>query len=409
MPRARLKLGEHSNIVAKGYVEDGVKASGAKRYRTVREGETPDYYRATCRYRARNGYTRQAEAWGPSRNKATALLRAKLADLTAGSIPKANVTVEKAAAHWLQSARALVEDGKLAQQTWDQYEDTAKRLVVPSLGGVLMGELTTGRVTDALDELAKEAPSRARMARVVLKHVCAHAKRHDWIAADPMDGTKTYRLKGRAVQVLTNDEVKQVRQAVSAWQGGNRYGPPRGEGTLDVLDMMLGLGLRTGEALALRWDDVDMGGDGIPATVTITGTIVQSAKGGAFRQGWTKTQAGFRQIVIPSAIKAMLMRRAGTATDAELVFPARGGGVISPNNFRRGLREALKAADLDGFYPYLMRKKNATTVADAVSLEAASANLGHSDTAVTRKHYAARAVLAPDVSVTTEALLADVS
>ena len=46
MARERLKPGSHSNITVAKYVEDGVKANGAKRYRKAVEGEEPTKFRA---------------------------------------------------------------------------------------------------------------------------------------------------------------------------------------------------------------------------------------------------------------------------------------------------------------------------------------------------------------------------
>ena len=402
MARERLKPGSHSNITVAKYVEDGVKANGAKRYRIATEGEEPTKFRAYCRYRDKTGHIRMAQTWRDTSGAAESALRNKLIDLTSGALDRANVTVKTASQKWLERFQIQVDQGKVRQQTFDLYEDAADRMIIPALGGLLMTELTTGRITEALDNLHADAPSNARRARVVLKHITKFAMQQDWIDKDPMTGTDTYRPVSKSVDVITVDDLKRVRQAVKAWQSGNRYGPPRGAATLDVLDFMLGTGCRPGEALAVRWQDLELGN--IP-TVTICGTIVSPVKGSAYRQDWTKTASGFRQIILPRSLRAMLMRRAGEATSDTYVFPARGGGCMSPNNFRRGLRDALRQADLEGFYLYLLRKKAATHIADTVSLEAAAANLGHTDTAVTRKHYAARPVLAPDVSDTMEDLL----
>ena len=420
MPRPRIGRGEATNIRVIPLVVDGKKTSGAKRWRKARPDETPGDYRATCRYRGSNGYTKQAESHGSTEGQARARLRAKIAKLTKGVPVGGQVSVEYAATQWISRFADKVKAGDVTQQTWDMYSDAVQRLVIPNLGGLTMGELTTGAITQALDEMSAQAPSNARVARVVMKHVVRYAMQQDWLERDVMVGTDTYRTATPAIKVLSADELRQVRRAVKAWQGGNRYGPPRGPATLDALDLMLGTGARIGEALALRWEDVDMGtperklstGETVPAvppTITIAGTMVQPNNGKLHRQDRPKTKQGYRQLVIGPSVQAMLLRRAGELYegDGTMVFPARGGGLMSPNNFRRGLREALKQADIVGFHSHLLRKLNATTVADAVSLEAAAANLGHSNTKVTRAHYAARPVLAPDVSDAAEALLAD--
>lgn len=411
MPRQKLELGTAGRITVNGYVADGVKSSGATKYRRAIDGETPIIWRATCRYRGSNGRTRQTEVWDQTKGRATTRLRNKIAELTSNVLPQTKVTFEVAASQWQQHLNTKVTDGKLRQQTLDQYQDMLQRLLVPALGGFEMTELTTGLITDTLNGFAADGISRAKSSRVVLKQICDFAKQHDWIERDIMQGVPSYSSPAKPIRVLTVEEVRQVRAAVRAWCGGNQYGPPRGEGTLDVLDFMLATGVRTGEALAVRWEDVDLGTpEGVdedgnitvatPPTLTVSGTARDSK-----RQDRTKTDAGYREIVLPNNIVDMLLHRASVATSAVYVFPARGGGLRSPANFRRCLRSALEAAGIEDFIPYLLRKLNATTIGDAVSLEAASRNLGHSDTKVTAKYYASRPSLAPDVSTVTGSLL----
>ena len=163
---------------------------------------------------------------------------------------------------------------------------------------------------------------------------------------------------------------------------------------------MLGTGCRTGEALAVRWEDVSFA----PAQIAITGTVVY-VKGKTTRQSFTKTASGLRIVSLPAYVAGRLQELAGSSDpDCPYVFAARGGGLISPNNWRRTLREALRGTPYAGFTPYKLRKTAATLIAREMSLEAASATLGHSDTAVTKRHYAERQLEAPDTSSVLQAV-----
>jgi len=98
-------------------------------------------------------------------------------------------------------------------------------------------------------------------------------------------------------------------------------------------------GLRIGELCALRWRDVDLAG------------------------GWlhtgSKTDAGWRQVKVRGALRDELLALRSRHPDAEqsaYVFATRGGGRVSPNNFRsRVLRAAVKRAnesrEADGLPP----------------------------------------------------------
>lgn len=403
MARSKLPEGHTSNVLVAGYVEDGLKASGAKRYRRAAAGEDPTIYRATLRFRAANGTTRTAEAWNVYKSKAEARVRANTAKYLeeAGRALDPTMTVQELGKAWLSVFKVR---GGVREQTLNQYERALESHVIPALGGWELRELTTGKITAALDKMAQRAPSNARFSRVVLKHMVDYAIQHDALDQSPVDKVPTYGSTTKAPKALSVDSLVKVRQAVKAWQEDVRPGPPRGQYTLNVLDFMLGVGCRTGEALAVRWEDVDLGED---PTVTITGTIVSPrGKGKIRRQPLPKTESGFRVVHLPPHVANMLQGLAGeeSAASSEFVFSSRNGGVISPYNFRRGLRAALKEADLEGFHPYLLRKTAATAIAQADGMDAAAATLGHSSPAVTKKHYAERNVRAPDVTATLQGL-----
>lgn len=97
----------------------------------------------------------------------------------------------------------------------------------------------------------------------------------------------------------------------------------------------------------------------------------------------------------------MLLRRSVEAipTETNAVFPSGAGTWKWPNNYRRTLRDALKTVEgQGGISPHVFRKSVATLIDAEATLEVAAAVLGHSGTAVTSKHYVAKAAAAPDVS-----------
>jgi integrase len=201
------------------------------------------------------------------------------------------------------------------------------------------------------------------------------------------------------VQALTVDEVTDLRKALAAWQDEDGVGgPPRGTDVLDVVDVMLGTGMRIGEVLALRWEDVDLGEQ---PTVTVAGTLVYLKGTGLRRQSHTKTASGFRILTLPAFAVEVLLRRSVDAipTETNAVFPSGKGTWKWPNNYRRTLRGALKSIEAEGrISPHVFRKSVATLVDAEATLEAAAAVLGHSGTGVTSAHYVARAAEAPDMS-----------
>ena len=133
----------------------------------------------------------------------------------------------------------------------------------------------------------------------------------------------------------------------------------------DVVLLLLGTGMRIGEALALEWTDLDLHAD-IPY-VRVDATLVEprrdAASGQVFvaglhRQPMTKTGAA-RTIALPCAAVEMLnWRRAGIMRqhDRHPVFAHAGGGWLWPNNVRTKLRGVVAGTPLAGVSPHTLRR-----------------------------------------------------
>lgn len=403
MSRPRLPLSSHSPVTAAPYISVTRDGKGRKQWQRIPKGEPVPRvgvrWRATCRYRALDGKTRQASAWASTKTKATKLLLERLAGRLQANLERSSLSFERAARGWLEEFKQV---GKVRPQTLARYEDYLVKYLLPAMGDLLLSEVTTGSITGNLNQIAAHAPSAARHCRIILKHVFSYAVQNDLVSHNPVEGTPTYRSQALPPEALTIDDLRQIRLAVKAWVEAPTVTLQRSRVALDLFDFMLGTGCRTGEALAVRWEDVSF----TPAQVAITGTVV-TVKGKTVRQAFTKTTAGLRIVSLPAHVAARLQELAGVSDpECPFVFPARGGGVISPNNWRRTLRDALKDTPYAGFTPYKLRKTAATLIAREMSLEAASATLGHSDTAVTKRHYAQRQLEAPDTSSVLQSVFA---
>jgi integrase len=112
----------------------------------------------------------------------------------------------------------------------------------------------------------------------------------------------------------------------------------------------LGLGLRKGEILGLRWEDVDFAA----ATMKITGSLQRQR--GKLERSATKTDASVRTIALPPTLLAMLHthreqqeeRRAvaDRRTDSGLVFTSSVGTAIEPSDLSRAFKQVLKRTGL---------------------------------------------------------------
>jgi integrase len=152
-------------------------------------------------------------------------------------------------------------------------------------------------------------------------------------------------------------------------------------------------GLRRGEALALRWSDVDL-----DAGVLRVRETVQRIEG-KLSTGEVKTDRSRRTIPLSPAIVALLrrhrvtqleerMRAANQWAETGLVFTTELGSVVEPRNLLRVVEAAAKRIGLDGVGAHTLRHSAATAWLEAgVHIKQVSDLLGHSSVAITGDVY----------------------
>jgi integrase len=302
---------------------------------------------------------------------------------------------------WLEEITA---EERLMPQTIHRYRSNLRSMILPALGRVKVGDVGVGRLDRLLRGIAVDRPYAARAAKAVLGQMFNLAVRHGAIPANPVRDTGRLRRPRRQVVVLDEAGLHQVRACIRAWQNPDdvRYGPRPTSDLADTVDLMLATGVRIGEALAVRWRDLDLAAD--PATLTASGTLVHVAGVGLVRQDWPKSAAGFRTLVLPTFAVDMLTTRLALRGSFDAVFPSRVGTWLSPWNWRRQWRAARAGTGLEWVTPHTFRKTVATLIDSEVDARSAAAQLGHSRETVTSTYYIAKPRVAPDVSDTLQKL-----
>ncbi|MEU1756973.1 tyrosine-type recombinase/integrase [Micromonospora matsumotoense] len=359
----------------------------------------PNRFRARARFRDYDGKTRDIEATDTTRAAAERALKVKLRDRTTPNDDEITreTRVSRLAEVWIEEITA---EERIAPQTIHRYETSVRTAILPALGNLRIREASVGRLDRFLREIAKDRPAAAKGVKVVLSQMFALAVRHGAIPTNPVRDTGRLRKPRRTVVALSDEHLHAVRTAIRDWQRPVPGKPgPRHTGDLaDVVDLMLATGARIGEILALRWEDLDLATE--RPTLTICGTLVFVKSQGNYRQPWTKSDAGYRRIVLPRFAVGMLMARKLDAPDNphDAIFASRRGTWLSPNNVRRQWRQARADTDLAWVTPHTFRKTVATLIKEEKDTKSASAQLGHSSEEVTDTYYIAKPVQAPDVS-----------
>lgn len=280
---------------------------------------------------------------------------------------------------------------RLAEGTKQNYRDQVRLHVLPAFEQYALAEITTGRVEWFLKSQAAISPSRARQSRTLLNLLFGFALRHDAVSRNPVAGTSPLRHPKSQPKALTLDQIAAIRKAAANWRSEPGLPGPKPDGQVrDIIEVLLGTAMRTGEALALRPCDLDDRPTGMVAAVT--GTVVQRKGQGAIRQDRPKSEASIRWIPVPEFAASVLRRRATGVSEARTIFANRRGGPLSPYNVRRTFRDFLVEAGLgdSGISLRWYRRTGATVIARGMGSDAAAAFLGHSSTAITEGHYIER-------------------
>ena len=289
---------------------------------------------------------------------------------------------------------ALETDPDVSEQTIAGYAGVLRRRVRPVLENRSISSID---IVDA--ELFVESLKRAgkqgdaRVARGLLKRMFDDALRLGALEKNPFDSTKPVKRKKPEPRAATPNQLNALQDAARTWDSANRPGPSAHNVMGDLLGVLIGTGCRIGEALALRWKDVDL--ESSQPTVTFCGTLVNTSP--TSRKPSTKSESGMRTVPIPIFLVDVLAirqeRDINRANPLGAVFYTSGGTYVSPNNVGRTWRKMRKTAadalneNLDWLTPHSIRRTVATRLYESQSLEAASTQLGHSSTSVTRRHY----------------------
>jgi integrase len=160
-----------------------------------------------------------------------------------------------------------------------------------------------------------------------------------------------------------------------------------------VLVLIAATGLRRGEALALRWRDMDLAG----GTLKVAGTL--SRVGGRLETSEPKTARSRRTVPLSPAVVSLLKTIKATQaaerlhageqwTDTGLVFTTEFGTPVEPRNILRTIELAAAKAGIAGIGVHTLGHSAATAWLDAgVHIKAVADLLGHSSISITGDIY----------------------
>ncbi|MFC6085794.1 tyrosine-type recombinase/integrase [Sphaerisporangium aureirubrum] len=281
-------------------------------------------------------------------------------------------------------ARAWIRERPgLRPKTVEGYTWLLNRHIVPGLGGVPVGKLSTPMVRAWRASLLNAGISVSTTAKAyrLLRAVLMTA-----VEEDKMISRNPCRIKGADNEHTPERPILTVTQV---FELADRMADRRFRALVLLTTFA---SLRWGEVIALRRADVDL----TARTVRVREQLLE-LDGGQMLLGPPKSRAGRRTVGIPAAIVPALTDHldefVGDDADA-FVFLGLHGGFLRGGNFRRAAKwgEALKAMGITGLHFHDLRHTGNTLAAQSgASLADLKARMGHdSDRAALIYQHATR-------------------
>lgn len=268
--------------------------------------------------------------------------------------------------------------------TAENYESVMKNHVLPELGRIRVDRLAPSDVQRLIGKLRKKGYSARYIRGIhhVLRCSLNVAVARKMIAVNPAAGAVVPKLQHVDMDTISATDVTKLQEADLF----------ESEPLFACVLLMLFTGLRRGEALALRWSDIDLEHN----TLVVQRELVKVQGGTVFQS--TKTRTSNRLIPFGAWMKSVLKKHHESQSDFikktkgykhnDLVFARESGNPYYPDSLRKILHRILKKAGLHAVRVHDLRHTCATILMlSGVHPKVVQEILGHSNISVTLGTY----------------------
>jgi len=269
------------------------------------------------------------------------------------------------------------------QRTYERYGQVARVHIKPALGRIKLSALTPAHLRAPYREKldAGLAPRTVRYIHVTLNKALKQAMADGLIPRNAASSVKSPKPKKKEIRPLDREQVRAFFDAVS------------GERLEALYILAVTTGLRKGELLGLKWEDLDLETGMLQVRRSLSearsGRIFEAPKSGKGRSV-RLTQRGV------SALKAhrkrqleARMKLAGLWQEHGLVFPSQVGTPIGGRNLNRSFKRHLERAGLPRSFRFHDLRHTCATLLlrQGVNPKFVQELLGHSDVSLTLNIY----------------------
>ena len=272
--------------------------------------------------------------------------------------------------------------------TQERYLSIIERHLVPTIGDIPLVELAPRHV-DGLHQTLLDLDLRPRtigLFHSVLSGACKHALRLELIHRNPAAAVPPPKAERKPISIPSADAVLALLRLAEAEENN----------LFLFLHLLVYTGMRRGEAMALRWNNVHLR----EGYVEVEESVVKTHHEG-LKLETPKTEFSRRKIYLVGTTLELLalhlkaQEAEGTEPADEddfkrsdLVFPGKDGQWMKPSNMLRDLKDLARRAGIVTLTFHMLRHFHANTSLEASgNLFSTSRELGHSSISTTADMY----------------------
>ena len=322
--------------------------------------------------------TRYASFKGTKRDAELELAKLITAAASGEQVDPSKITVAEFLDRWERDWCA----GNVSPKTAERYGELLRLHVRPHIGNISIQKLRAVHLTELYGKLALTlAPRTVGHVHRVVHQVLSRAVDWDILSANVGARVSAPRVEQGEVEILTAPVIKAILV-----KAHNRP-------IYQIAALALATGMRRGEILALRWQDIDLES----ARITVARSLEQTAAGLRFKE--PKTRHGRRTISLPASAVSELRRHwkeqqelrlalgAGKSPPASLVFCDINGEPRLPQTISQTWRKLAIAAKVNATFHSLRHTHASHLIAAGLDILTISRRLGHSSPTITLSVY----------------------